>query len=130
MKTLGNIIWFIFGGLEMALIYFIIGAVCCVTIVLIPLGLQLFKLGRFVIWPFGKRVEDVNANGFKIFMNVLWLVFGGIVTVIMLYIIGAIFCITVVGIPFGLQWFKLAKFSFMPFGHDFVKDVPAPAAQQ
>ena len=73
MKTLGNIIWFLFGGLEFAITFFLLGIIYCITIIGIPVGLQMFKIAGFVIWPFGKVVVDVNTNGFKIFLNVFFL---------------------------------------------------------
>ena len=109
MKTLGNILWFLLGGFIMAIVLFIEGLVFCITIIGIPLGIQLFKLSGFVLWPFGKTVEDVSCNGFKVFLNVLWLVFGGIFTVASFYVIGAILHITIIGIPFGKQFFKIGK---------------------
>lgn len=121
MKTLGNILWVILGGLFWAIESVIVGIIFCITIIGIPIGLQMFKIAGFVIWPFGKKVEDTNCNGFKVFLNVLWLVFGGIFTVLGYYIIGAIFCITIIGIPFGKQYFKIGSFLFKPLGHSFVK---------
>ena len=121
MKTLGNILWFILGGVFWSISLFVMGLIFCITIIGIPIGLQLFKLAGFTLWPFGKTVEDVNCNGFKVFLNVLWLVFGGIITVIGFYIFGAILCITIIGIPFGKQYFKIGSFLFKPLGHSFVK---------
>jgi len=121
MKTLGNILWFILGGVFWSISLFVMGLIFCITIIGIPIGLQLFKLAGFTLWPFGKTVEDVNCNGFKVFLNVLWLVFGGIFTVIEFYIFGAILCITIIGIPFGKQYFKIGSFLFKPLGHSFVK---------
>lgn len=121
MKTLGNILWVILGGLFWAIESVVVGIIFCITIIGIPIGLQMFKIAGFVIWPFGKKVEDTNCNGFKVFLNVLWLVFGGIFTVFGYYIIGAIFCITIIGIPFGKQYFKIGSFLFKPLGHSFVK---------
>lgn len=128
MKTLGNIIWFLFGGLEFAIAFFLLGIIYCITIIGIPLGLQMFKIAGFVIWPFGKVVVDINTNGFKVFLNVLWLVFGGIFTVAMIYLVGVIFCITIIGIPFGKQYFKLGSFLFKPLGHGFEKAENVQAA--
>lgn len=121
MKTLGNIIWFLFGGLEFAIAFFLSGIIYCITIFGIPVGLQMFKLAGFVIWPFGKEVRDVSCNGFKVFLNVLWLIFGGIFTVLAVYFVGLLFCITIIGIPFGKQYFKIGKFLLQPLGHEFVK---------
>ena len=65
MKTLGNIIWFIFGGLFWAISAFLGGVVCCITIIGIPVGLQLFKMAGFVLWPFGKKVKEQKVTGLK-----------------------------------------------------------------
>ena len=74
MKTLGNIIWIIFGGLHIALEYFIAGLVLMITIIGIPFGLQSMKLGMLAIWPFGTKVKwkPSQPGCLSIFMNVLW----------------------------------------------------------
>ena len=121
MKVIGNIIWFIFGGLEWCLCLLIAGVLCCVTIIGIPVGLQLFKMAGFVIWPFGKRVTFTKPSGFKTFLNVLWAILLGWEFALGVIISGCIYCITIIGIPFGKQYFKLAKFIFLPLGRSFVK---------
>ena len=80
MKTLGNIIWIIFGGLHIALEYFIAGLVLMITIIGIPFGLQSMKLGMLAIWPFGTKVKwkPSQPGCLSIFMNVLWFFVGGI----------------------------------------------------
>ena len=115
MKLLGNIIWFIFGGLEAAILWAIIGLMWCVTIVGVPFGVQCFKAAGLVLWPFGKEVNYGGGMG-SFLVNILWIFFGGIELALLHLIVGGIYCITVVGIPFGLQHFKLAKLAFMPFG--------------
>ncbi len=120
MKILGNILWFLLGGILFSILFFLLGIILCITLIGIPVGIQMFKLAGFVIWPFGKTVEDVNCNGFKIFLNVIWVVFGGIFVVVAMYIVGAIFHITIIGIPFGRQYFKIGSFLFKPLGHNFV----------
>ena len=122
MKTLGNIIWFIFGGLEMAIILFLEGIILCITIIFIPVALQYFKLAKFFLWPMGKHVVAVNTNGFKTVLNVIWIIIGGWWNALMCFIAGLILCITIIGIPFGLQAFKLARFALTPLGHDFVRN--------
>lgn len=121
MKTLGNIIWVVFGGFEWFLALICEGLVCCVTIIGIPVGIQMFKMAKFVIWPFGKKVRPVKPNGFKAFVNVLWAITGGWMNALCFLICGLIFCITVIGIPFGKQYFKMSKFIIWPLGSDFVK---------
>lgn len=122
MKIFGNIIWIIFGGLEMCITSFIGGVICFITIIFIPVGFQEFKLAKFYIWPMGKKVVATNTSGFKTFVNILWAILSGWWHALINFIIGAIFCVTIIGIPFGLQYFKIAKFVFLPLGHDFVHE--------
>ena len=119
MKVLGNILWMIFGGLEWAICLFIAGIICCITIVGIPIGKQLFKMAKFVFLPFGKEVVDDHPTGFKKFLNVIWAIWAGWEYALCFLIEGCICCITIIGIPFGKQYFKLAKFIFLPLGHNF-----------
>ena len=111
MKTLGNIIWIIFGGLHIALEYFIAGLVLMITIIGIPFGLQSMKLGMLAIWPFGTKVKwkPSQPGCLSIFMNVLWFFVGGIWIWLTHVFYGLIFCITIIGIPFGKMHFRLAK---------------------
>lgn len=115
MSFLGNIIWFIFGGLIMGLSWFGIGLLWCITLVGIPVGVQCFKLAGLAFFPFGKEVTYGGGVG-SLLCNVIWIIFGGIPLAIEATIIGIGFCITIIGIPFGLQSFKIAKLALMPFG--------------
>lgn len=119
MKLIGNIIWLLFGGLFWAIGLAIAGAIWCITIIGIPIGLQLFKMAGFVLLPFGKNVKEVNNNSAKLILNVLWMIFGGIWLMMGFVINGLFYCITIIGIPFGLQYFKMARFALTPLGHDF-----------
>ena len=56
MKVLGNIIWLIFGGIEIAIEYVLASLAMMVTIIGIPFGLQHFKLMLYALLPFGHRV--------------------------------------------------------------------------
>ena len=114
MKTIGNIIWFIFIGLWEAIGLFIGGIIFCITIIGIPFGKQLFKLASLVITPFGHSATT-HFNKHPI-ANVIWLILFGIEMGIGWAIVGVIFCITIIGIPFGKQCFKMIKISFIPFG--------------
>lgn len=115
MKFLGNIIWLIFGGLLTALMWCIYGILWALTIIGIPLSLQCFKFASLSLWPFGKDVE-YEGGAFKMIVNVIWIVFTGLEMAFANIICGAVLCVTIVGIPFGKQFFKLAKLSLMPFG--------------
>lgn len=119
MKTLGNVLWLVLGGVVWCVALFLEGLVCCVTIIGIPVGLQLFKMARFVLWPFGKEVVDCKPTGFKTFINVLWLILGGWENALGFFITGLFFCITIIGIPFGKQYFKMGQFILLPLGHKF-----------
>lgn len=118
MKLIGNIIWLIFGGLIMSLLWFLLGLLLFITVIGIPFGLQLFKFAKLMLAPFGKEV-NTNFDKHPI-INILWLIFFGWEMALGYLIIGAVFCITIVGIPFGLQWFKLTKLALIPFGAEVV----------
>ena len=122
MSLLGNLVWLIFGGLFMSVSYFILGLAYCVTIIGIPIGVQLFKLGMLSLSPFGHDVvEKGGAMGcWSLFLNVLWIVGGGLEMALTHFVIGLLFCVTIVGIPFGFQHFKLAMLALMPFGKEIV----------
>jgi len=115
---LGNIIWLIFGGLISALGYFIGGLVLCVTIVGIPFGLQCFKIGAIVLAPFGREIvsSSNNTGCLSLLFNIIWLLCGGIWTAISHIVFGVLLFITIIGIPFARQHFKLVEISLMPFG--------------
>lgn len=115
MGCLGNLIWFLFAGMFMGLGWFIAGILWCITIVGIPIGLQCFKFASLAFFPFGKEVEYGGGGG-SLILNILWLIFSGLELAIGSALIGCIFCITILGIPFGLQCFKIAKLALMPFG--------------
>ncbi|NLD46039.1 MAG: YccF domain-containing protein [Clostridiaceae bacterium] len=116
MKILGNIIWLLFGGIISALAWFFSGLILCLTVIGIPFGIQCFKISALVLWPFGKEIELGNFGVGGLLFNILWIVFFGWELAIGHLITGLIFCITIIGIPFGLQHFKLAKLGLLPFG--------------
>ena len=122
MNFFGNVIWLILGGLMAALGYLFGGFVLCITIVGIPWGLQCFKLAGFVLWPFGKKV--VSGTGdmgcLNIVFNLIWIVCGGLYTAIVHLVMGFILCLTIIGIPWGKQHFKLVEISLMPFGKKII----------
>ena len=124
MKFIGNIIWVLFGGLLISLGYLFGGLILCLTIVGIPFGVQIMRLGMFALWPFGGEVRPKpNATGcLQIIMNVLWIIFGGIEVALSHLTLGVVFCCTIIGIPFGLQHFKLMLYAVLPFGHEGVRE--------
>lgn len=110
-----NVIWFIFAGIWLTLAWALAGVLWCVTIVGIPIGVQCFKMARLALAPFGTEVEYGGHFG-SLLLNVLWIVFGGLELCIVALVAGAVCCITIVGIPAGIQSFKFAKLALMPFG--------------
>ena len=114
MKFIGNVIWFLLTGLWMAIMYFFMGLFWCITIIGIPFGTQCFKLAGLVIWPMGRTVE--LHFGKHPIANVLWFLLFGWELAIGFLISGLVYCVTIIGIPFGLQCFKFAKLSLVPFG--------------
>ena len=113
MKTLGNILWFVLGGLVVSLVLSVLGLALCLTIIGIPFGKQCFKIAGFVRWPFGKVVDTCYEA--RPMANVLWAPLGFLFALVD-YIIGIVLCVTIIGIPFGKQCFKLGRLSFVPFG--------------
>lgn len=118
MNLPGNLIWLLFGGLAAALGYLLGGIVLCITVVGIPWGLQCFKLAGLVLWPFGRQVvsDTKNTGCLSLLANIIWLLCGGLYTAAVHIFFGIILFITIIGIPFAKQHFKLVKISLMPFG--------------
>ena len=114
MKFIGNLIWFFIYGLWFAAVHFVLGIALCATIIFIPFGLQNLKIARYAIWPFGRVVEtDFDKHPI---MNLIWIVFGGLLLSVVHITVGVVLCITVIGIPFAKKCFRLAALSFLPFG--------------
>ena len=118
MRTIGNVLWFVFAGVWLAISYTVAGLVLCVTIIGIPFGIQAFKLAGFVIWPFGRTVvvSSDRTGLLEIVFNLLWLVLFGW-GIFVVHIVSAIaLAITIIGIPFALQALKLSVLALWPFG--------------
>ncbi|MDR0395079.1 MAG: YccF domain-containing protein [Tannerella sp.] len=118
MKFIGNIIWLIFGGLITSIEYLISALLLMITIIGIPFGLQILKLALLALWPFGSVVTDKGYSGgcLNVIMNVLWLICGGFCICLTHLFFGLLLCITIIGIPFGRQHFKMAGLALTPFG--------------
>jgi len=118
MSLLGNILWLVLGGALVAAIYIIVAILFCLTIIGIPFGLQLFKLAGLALWPFGKDVKTKPGEPgcLSVTMNVLWILLGWWEIAAIHLFFGILCCITIIGIPFGKQHFKLMLLSATPFG--------------
>jgi uncharacterized membrane protein YccF (DUF307 family) len=122
MKLLGNIIWLIFGGFFTAIEYFAAGLALCLSIIGIPFGLQCFKLGLFMFMPFGqKAVKSKEGSGLLFtIMNIIWFFIGGLPIVLTHLFFGVLLSITIIGLPFAKQHFKLVSMALSPFGRKIV----------
>ncbi len=119
MSCLGNLLWFIFGGCISGLSWMLAGCLWCISIIGIPYGIQCFKFASMSFFPFGKEI--VYGGGTVSFIvNVIWILVSGIPLAVEHLVIGCLLCVTIIGIPFGLQQFKLAKLALMPFGTSIV----------
>jgi uncharacterized membrane protein YccF (DUF307 family) len=122
MSFLGNLIWLIFGGLIVALEYLVSSILLFSTIIGIPFGLQTLKLAGLALWPFGKdtRVVETSQGCLSTLMNLVWILVGGIWICLSHVVFGIILGITIIGIPFAKQHFKLATLALTPFGREII----------
>lgn len=116
MSVVGNVFWLIFGGLLSAIAWFFAGIICCITIIGIPVGLQCFKFAKMVLWPFGTDIDYGTMGSGSIILNIIWILFCGWELALNSIFWGVICCITIIGIPFGMQHFKFAGLALLPFG--------------
>ena len=114
LSIISNIIWILFGGIWLALAWFAIGVLLCITIIGIPFGIQCFKAAKLAFAPYGKRVL-LNFKAHPI-ANTLWAILGGFGMALLYLAIGILNCLTIIGISRGIQCFKIMKLAFFPFG--------------
>ncbi|WP_238773582.1 YccF domain-containing protein [Prescottella equi] len=121
MRILLNIIWLIFGGLWLALGYFLAGLVMCILIITIPFGIASFRIGLYALWPFGKTVVDKPTAGVgSLIGNVIWLILAGIWLAIGHIATALAMAITIIGIPLAIANLKMIPISLMPLGKEIV----------
>ncbi|ENM5897054.1 YccF domain-containing protein [Vibrio mimicus] len=129
LRTLGNIIWFLCGGIVMGLAWWLFGVLAFISIIGIPWGRACFVMGNFSFWPFGYEAisrdeltqqTDIGTSGFGVLGNIIWFVLAGLWLAVG-HILSAVACfITIIGIPFALQHLKLAVISLAPIGKTVV----------
>lgn len=117
---LGNFLWFIFGGAFTGLSWVVTGILWCVTIVGIPVGKQCFKIASLCFFPFKKMVLFGGGSG-TFLLNLIWISFTGWALAVEAATIGVACCITIIGIPFGKQYFKIARLALTPFGANIIE---------
>ncbi|MFP6663515.1 MAG: YccF domain-containing protein [Deltaproteobacteria bacterium] len=130
LRFVGNILWVIFGGFEMALGWAVAALLFAVSIVGIPWAKAAAMMAWFTIWPFGREAvdrelltgrEDIGTSEFGLIGNVLWFVFAGVWLAIGHVFTGVLLCLTIIGIPFGIQHFKIAMLALAPIGKTVVE---------
>ena len=121
MRIILNVIWLVFGGLWLALGYFVAGVICCILIITIPFGIASFRMASYALWPFGRTVIDKpTAGAWSVIGNVIWFLLAGLWLAIGHLVTGVLLMITIIGIPLGLADFKLIPVSLAPLGKDIV----------
>ncbi|MCF0258969.1 MAG: YccF domain-containing protein [Erysipelotrichaceae bacterium] len=121
MNFLMNILWFVACGFWQWICWCAAGLFWCITVVGIPVGLQCFKIAGLAACPFGKDVQYSGGGAVSFIMNIFWFFISGLPLAGAAVANGALLCVTVIGIPFGLQCFKFAKLALRPFGAQVVR---------
>ena len=128
MRAILNIIWLLFGGIWLALGYFLFGALACLLIITIPAGVASFRMGAYALWPFGKTVVNKpGAGAGSAFLNAMWFVIGGLWLAIGHLTTAAAQAITIVGIPLAIANLKMIPVTCFPFGKQIVDSDSIPA---
>ncbi|NUT34580.1 MAG: YccF domain-containing protein [Hamadaea sp.] len=122
MRTILNVLWFIFGsGFLLALAYAFAGILCFILIVTIPFGVASFRLARYALWPFGHTITEKPSAGLaSTLANVVWLIIAGWWLALLHIVAGIAQCVTLIGIPFGIANFKLVPAALWPLGREIV----------
>lgn len=122
MSLLGNIIWLVFGGIFIFIEYVLGAIVMCLTIIGIPFGLQIFKLADIALWPFNKTIQlrDWAPGCLSTIMNIIWIIVAGFWIALTHLFFGLLLGITIIGIPWAKQHFKLMSLAIAPFGRKIV----------
>ncbi len=121
MRTVGNILWFVLAGFWLALGYVVAGIVSFLLIITIPFGIASFRLAGYVIWPFGRTVVwKPQAGVWSVIGNVVWVILFGWELALGHLVAGALLCLTIIGIPFGIASWKMVPLALLPLGRSVV----------
>jgi len=129
MALIFNIIWFICGGWAVLIAWTFAGLISLASIVFIPWAPAVFRIGFFAAAPFGKEMIDKRVidggvhpaeESTRDLLNIIWLVVCGWWLALTSLLHGIALCCTIIGIPFGIQAFKIAGAALWPVGQDVV----------
>ncbi len=138
MSTIGNLIWFIFGGLVMGLAWWIVGVIALISIVGIPWAKACFVMGKFAFFPFGQEAikrrilteqEDIGTGALGTLSNIIWFIVFGLWLALSHVALAIFYALTLIGIPFAIQHLKLAGIAIAPIGKTVVAKEVAAAAR-
>lgn len=122
MRIVGNLLWLLFSGIEMAIAYVIAGVLAIVFIVTIPLATPAFRLAGYTLWPFGRVVvRQPDAGAGSAVGNLVWFVIAGWWLALLHVMLAALLAVTIIGIPFAVANLKLAGLALTPYGKDIVE---------
>jgi uncharacterized membrane protein YccF (DUF307 family) len=125
LRLLLNLIWLVLQGWILALAYLVAGVIACLLVVTIPFGIASFRLAAFVVWPFGRTTVRAPGAGLASAVgNLLWFLVAGWWLAVIHVLSGIAFCLTIIGIPFGVASFKLAAVGLFPLGKRVVESAP------
>ena len=121
MRTLLNIIWFVFGGFWLAVGYAFAGLVLCLLIITIPLGVASFRMANYAIWPFGRAVvQQPDTGAGSVLLNIVWIILAGWWLALEHVITAVAQAITIIGIPLAIANLKMIPISLFPYGKRIV----------
>lgn len=130
MRVILNLIWFVFGGLWLAIVYALIGLVACVLIITIPWGIASFRIAGYALWPFGRTIVDKpGAGAASVLGNIIWVAIAGLWIVLAHLLTAIAQAITIIGIPLALANLKMIPVTLLPLGKDIVPITRASATQ-
>lgn len=127
LRALLNILWFVLGGLVMALGWWLAGLIMAISIVGLPWAKACFVMGQFSLLPFGREAvdremltgqEDIGTGALGLVGNILWFVLAGWWLALGHVSAAIANFITIIGIPFGWQHLKLAMIALAHWQDD------------
>ncbi|MBA9004847.1 YccF domain-containing protein [Thermomonospora cellulosilytica] len=130
MRTVLNVLWLVLAGFWLAVGYVVAGVVCCILIITIPFGIASFRIAAYALWPFGRSIVRKPAAGaLSLIGNIIWIVAVGWWLALGHLVTGALLCLTIIGIPFGVANIKMIPVSLTPLGHEIVPSGDRPAGR-